>query len=144
MTQEEKDESTELFLKRLEEIMEQANVKQSELSLVLGKNRSTVNKWFANRTMPKMFIIEKLCQYFGVQKSYFLDPSTPDNKRRYYLDPKAVEIAQEIYNNPGQRALFDATRHASPESLKIVADMINSLNKRPEPEDESQDPDDKK
>ena len=41
------------------------------------------------------------------------------------------QIAQEIFENRDLRALFDASRNATPEDLKIVRDLLTKNKKRP-------------
>lgn len=47
----------------------------------------------------------------------------------YYINPEVAEIAQQIYDNPGKRALFDATRDVSKEDIEKVLQIINVITK---------------
>lgn len=116
-----------LFSKRLKELMEERNVNQVELSLAMGLSRSTVNKWVTQKAIPRMGIIEKLASYFDVQRSYFLEENGKTNKRAYYLDPETAQTAQQIHDNPALGFLFDAAKDASPEDLKMAADILNKI-----------------
>ena len=42
----------------------------------------------------------------------------------YYLNSDTAEIAQELFDNPDMRILFDAARDSRPEDLRMVADML--------------------
>lgn len=46
---------------------------------------------------------------------------------RYYFDEATAEKAQELYDNPGMRILFDAARDSRPEDLQMAADLLNRL-----------------
>ena len=81
-----------------------------------------------------MGIIQKLSDYFGVPKSYFLEESA-ENKRAYYLDPETARLAQEVKDDPRYRALFDATRKLSPDAMKEVMNFIAYQTKKEEGHD---------
>lgn len=77
-----------------------------------------------------MGIIEKLASYFGVPRSYFLEENGNTEKRAYYLDPETAKVAQKIHDNPELGFLFDAAKNASPEDLKMAAEILNKLSKK--------------
>lgn len=45
----------------------------------------------------------------------------------YYLDNETSKIAQEIFDNPELRMLFDASRKVSPDDLRLVAEMVKRM-----------------
>ncbi len=125
MTSDESLEIMKLFSERLKELLNKSGITQVELSNILGLSPSTVNKWLAQKSVPRMGIIEKLSAFFRVPKSYFLEKETDTNKRSYYLNPEAAQMAQEIYDNPQYKILFDATKKLKPESIKEVMKFID-------------------
>lgn len=44
-------------------------------------------------------------------------------------------MAQELYENPGMRILFDAAKNVSPEDLKVAAELISRMKKKEEYEE---------
>lgn len=70
-----------------------------------------------------MGIIEKLSSIFNCPKSYLLEEN--ETRRSYYLNPEAAKMAQEIYDNPQYKVLFDATKKLKPESIKEVMKFID-------------------
>lgn len=62
----------EIFSNRLQSIMVKRNVNQAELSRVLNVDSTTVGKWILQKSLPRMGIIQKLSEYFQVEKGYFL------------------------------------------------------------------------
>ena len=62
-----------LFSKRLKALMEEHGIQQNELAKILGVSESTVGKWILLKSIPRMGIIQKLADYFGVGKSYLLE-----------------------------------------------------------------------
>jgi len=45
----------------------------------------------------------------------------------YYLKTETAAIAQELFDNPDYRMLFDAAKDSKPEDIKMVADMLTRL-----------------
>ena len=74
--------------------------------------------------------IEMIAHALSVSPPYLMgwddEVSVNDN---YYLDPEVAEIAQAIKENPGKRALFDATRDVSKEDIEKVLQIINVITK---------------
>ena len=48
---------------------------------------------------------------------------------KYYLDPEAIEIAQEVQARPELKILFDASRKVSADDLNFVIGMIDRMKK---------------
>ena len=123
------EELRALFSNRLSALLNEHNINQAELAKILGVSESTVGKWMLMKSLPRMGIIQKLSDYFGVPKSYFLEEAA-ENKRAYYLDPETARLAQEVKDDPRYRALFDATRKLSPDALKEVMNFIAYQSKK--------------
>nr|DAL57646.1 MAG TPA_asm: Repressor protein CI [Caudoviricetes sp.]DAR17858.1 MAG TPA: Repressor protein CI [Caudoviricetes sp.] len=123
------EELRALFSNRLSALLNEHNINQAELAKILGVSESTVGKWMLMKSLPRMGIIQKLSDYFGVPKSYFLEESA-ENKRAYYLDPETARLAQEVKDDPRYRALFDATRKLSPDAMKEVMNFIAYQSKK--------------
>ena len=128
------EELKALFSSRLSALLNEQNINQAELAKILGVSESTVGKWMLMKSLPRMGIIQKLSDYFGVPKSYFLEEAA-ENKRAYYLDPETARLAQEVKDDPRYRALFDATRKLSPDAMKEVMNFIAYQTKKEEGQD---------
>lgn len=127
MTTSEAQAIMELFSMRLQLLLDRNQITQAELSNILGVSPSTVNKWLFKKSVPRMGVIEKLSAYFGVPKSYFLENDADMEKQRYYLNPETARLAQEVYDNPDLRILFDASRHLTPEDIRFVVEMVKKM-----------------
>ena len=71
--------------------------------------------------------LAKIADYFGVSIEYLM---TGEEKENYYINPETAKIAQEIFENPEMRILFDASRNASPEDLRTVTEMMLALKRK--------------
>ena len=54
-------------------------------------------------------------------------PEIPEGKQIYYLDPETAELAQELLDNPGRRTLLSASRDMTPEQMKALVNMIETM-----------------
>lgn len=52
-----------------------------------------------------------------------------DNSHEWYLDPETAKAAQEVFDDPETRMLFDAARNASPEAIRLAAEMLKTFKK---------------
>lgn len=106
---------------------------QKELADIAGVTDKAVSTWELGTNEPRMGAIQKMADYFGILKSDIIED---DNARPYYLNPEAAQMAQELYDNPGMRILFDAAKNVSAEDLKVAADLIARMKKKEEYEDD--------
>ena len=67
--------------------------------------------------------------------SLLTDENVNSEHKHYYIDPEAAKMAQELYDNPGMRILFDAAKNVSPEDLKVAAELISRMKKKEEYEE---------
>lgn len=45
----------------------------------------------------------------------------------YYTNPETAKLAQELFETPGMRILFDAARDSDPKDLQMAADLLKRL-----------------
>ena len=122
---------------RIKELRKEAGLTQEELGEKLGLQKSAIAKYESGRVENiKRSTIQAMADLFGVKPSYILgfDEEDVDNPG-YYLDPEAAEIAQEVYDRPELKMLFDASRKASAEDLSLVVEMLTRMYKEERGED---------
>ena len=111
-------------------LLERNNMNQKELSDILGVDNSTVGKWINKKSLPRMGPIQKMADYFKVEKTYFLEDEgflIKEESEPYYLNEQTKQIAQEAFENPNLRMLCSASRDLSPEDLNFVIAMIEKM-----------------
>lgn len=67
--------------------------------------------------------LQQIAEYFNVTMEYLMT----GKKSEYYTNDEAAQIAQEIFENPTMRILFDASRKVSPDNLEFLAEMAKKL-----------------
>ena len=122
-------EQREIFSRNLSRYIELSRHTRKEVADVLGFNYKTFNGWCNGISMPSMGKVQKIADYFHIVKSALLDEKSGDEDP-YYLDPEAAAIAQEIFEKPELRVLFDAAKDVKPEDLQIVQGMIDALRRK--------------
>lgn len=117
-----------------DELRKKKGVNVSTVSREAGVPLSTLTDWKAGRYTPKLDKMQKIADYFGVTVDYLT--SGQDIKEVYYESESTAEIAQEIFENPDLRVLFDAARDADPEDLKTTYDMLMALKRKERGDDD--------
>src|SRR5699024_181829 len=96
---------------------------QGALAQKLNLSRSSISMYENNERKPPTELLAEIADLFNVDMNYI----TGRMDKEYYLDLKTRQIAQEILNNSEIRALFDASRGATPEDLEITKNLLISL-----------------
>ena len=63
----------EIFSKNLKYYMKKANVRQKDMADFLGVATSTFNDWMKAKKYPRIDKIERMANYFGIQKSDLIE-----------------------------------------------------------------------
>ena len=117
------DIQKEIFSKNLKRFLERADKNQTDLQKYMKVSSSTVSYWMNGIKMPRMDKIQSICNWLGIQKSDLLE----EKAEGYYLDPETAKKAQELFDDPNMRILFDAARDARPEDLQKAADYLKAV-----------------
>lgn len=112
----------EIFAKNLKYYMELHDKTRRDICDALNISYTTFASWESGVNYPRIDKIELLSNYFNVSKADLIEDKYKDN---YYLNDTTAKMAQEIYDNPDYRLLFDASRKLSPEALKEVLKFID-------------------
>lgn len=114
-------------------LRKQSGLTQSEFGEIAGVTDRAVSAWEKGIAEPRIDTIQKLATHFDISKGAIVDDVNDHkeevNNKTYYLDPKVVEIAQEVYEHPELKLLFEASRKVSAEDLKAIIYIANRLKK---------------
>lgn len=120
-------EYAKLVASNLKRLAYESDKTPAEIARDLGMNKSTLSSWMNGHRIPKMDKIDMLCRYFGCDREDIMEPYDPNRKRAYYFDKDTAEKAQQLFDNPGMRILFDAAQDSRPEDLQMAADLLKRL-----------------
>ena len=119
--------------KELTELIEKIKLRRLELGLsyqelsdLTGINKSTLQR-YETGFIKKVPInqVQIIAKALNVTPGYLMGWENNKENQTYYLNPEAAKIAQEIYDNPQYKVLFDATKKLKPESIKEVMKFID-------------------
>lgn len=105
----------------------------NRLEKELGFPRSSIRKY--NYSKPSAEKLSLIASFLGVSVDSLLseNPDTADapvqknEQPGYYTNPETVKKAQELYDDPKYRVLFDAAEGSDPEDLQMAADLLLRL-----------------
>ena len=122
------------FNETLKKLRIEKKLTQEELAQATGLSRSAIGMYESGSREPNFETLEILADFFNVDMNTLLDRTQV--KQGYYLNPEAAKMAQELYDNPGMRILFDAAKNVSAEDLKLAAEIVARMKKKEEHNDE--------
>lgn len=113
---------------------EELHMSMDDLAQKLGyKSRTSIFKVESGETDLPLSKVEEFAEALHTTPQYLM--GWEDEPEPYYLDPEAAEIAQEVYDRPELKMLFDASRKASKEDLSFVVEMLDRMYKKERGED---------
>lgn len=119
--------------KELTELIEKIKLRRLELGLsyqelsdLTGINKSTLQR-YETGFIKKVPInqVQIIAKALNVTPGYLMGWENNKENQTYYLNPEAAKMAQEIYDNPQYKVLFNATKKLKPESIKEVMKFID-------------------
>lgn len=119
--------------KELTELIEKIKLRRLELGLsyqelsdLTGINKSTLQR-YETGFIKKVPInqVQIIAKALNVTPGYLMGWENNKENQTYYLNPEVAKMAQEIYDNPQYKVLFDATKKLKPESIKEVMKFID-------------------
>lgn len=119
------DDRKKILSRKLNYYMSINGKNQMDLMKDLHLSSSTISSWCTGQKMPRMQKLEMLANYFGITVSDLIE-ETPEERKNglYYLNPETAQIAQQVYDDPDMRVLFDAAKDSKPEDIRMAANML--------------------
>ena len=125
--------------KRIKERREELGLSQEELAQKLGyKNKSTIAKIEAGVNDIVLSKVVTFAKALETTLGYLMgwDESSESRAQTCYLNPEAAKKAQEMYEDPDMRTLFDIKKNISPEIFETHIKFMRELYKKDYPSDE--------
>lgn len=97
------EETRKAFSNNLRYYMNLNDLNQADISRLLGVSESAVGKWIKMKSTPRMGVVEKLADYFGIKKSDLLesgrDHSVPAQKQSYVPETIAAHFEGKEFSD---------------------------------------------
>lgn len=111
----------------LKALRKQHNLSQQELAKIAGVTDKAISTWESGTRIPRMGAIQKMADYFGLQKSDIIE----DNSRILSDDADTWTPAREPESNESDAQLLqNAKRDLSPEDYRMVIALIKRLREK--------------
>lgn len=123
-------ELNSIIAKKINYYMELNDITQNELADYMGVSQATVSNWQKGIKTPRMSKIDKICEFFHIQRSDLMEDKSNSEVNSYYLNEETSQIAQNIFENRELRLLFDSAKDAEPEDLIAVHNMLLALKRK--------------
>lgn len=110
-----------------EKILKERGLTNYKVSKDTGIAQSVLSTWKNKGTTPKADKLQILAEYLGVSIDYLLGVQQNVQSEEYYQNDDARQAAQEAFDDPDLRVLFDAARGSRSEDIRMAAEMLRRL-----------------
>ena len=110
-----------------EKILKERGLTNYKVSKDTGIAQSVLSTWKTKGTTPKADKLQIIAEYLGVSIDYLLGVQQNVQSEDYYQNDEARRAAQEAFDDPDLRILFDAAKGSRPEDIRMAAEMLRRL-----------------
>lgn len=104
------------------------NLTMREVADAVGVSEGTISRWesgdIANMRRDK---IMALAEALRISPRVIMGWDPEEEQPAYYINDESAQVAQEVYEDPDLRLLFDAARDSKPENIRLAADLLRRL-----------------
>ena len=124
---EHKDETyyRQTFANNLRYYLQEKGVTQKELAEAVGLSQGAISDWMTLRRYPRMDAVQKLADFFGIEKSDLVEDRSV--KSKYYVDSEFKKLEEQMKSSPETVELHLAIEKLSDSNKAIVKALIDSL-----------------
>ena len=121
----------EIIAQRLKEAMSDKNMKAVELSAKSGVLKSSISQYINGSHSMSNKAAGAIGKVLGVNPVWLMGFEVPkyaveeSQHQKYYDDPEAAEMLQDIFDKSYIHALFMAVKGSKPEDVRMVTEMLN-------------------
>lgn len=118
-------------------IRDAKGMKDSDVARATGISAGTLSDWKHGRYKLKYDKLQKIAEFLGVStdeltgvKHFEFEKAVEEfekAKALYYLRKSTAEKTQELFDEAGMRALFDAAQDSRPEDIQMAIDLLRRL-----------------
>ena len=128
----------EIFVKRLIELMENADMTQIELANKIGTTNVTISRYISGERSPRIEIVAEIAKVFNVSIDYLL--GMPSGKNKRFIENESMVELYKIVNHLGflneehklskeQVTLIKKLLEANKDFVLALKDKENTLNR---------------
>lgn len=110
-------------------IRDSKGFRDSDVAKGTGIRSSVFSDWKKGRYKLKYDKLQKIAEFLGVTTDQLTGVQTDVQSDGYYVNEDTARTAQQIFEDPYLRILFDAAQDSRPEDLQMAADLLRRLKK---------------
>lgn len=110
-------------------IRDSKGLKDSDVAKGTGIRSSVFSDWKKGRYKLKYDKLQRIAEFLGVTTDQLTGVQTDVQSDGYYVNEDTARTAQQIFDDPYLRILFDAAQDSRPEDLQMAADLLRRLKK---------------
>jgi len=110
-------------------IRDAKGLKDSDVAKATGIRSSVFSDWKRGRYKLKYDKLQRIADFLGVTTDQLAGIQTDVQPDGYYVNEDTAMAAQQIFDDPYLRILFDAAQDSRPEDLQMAADLLRRLKK---------------
>lgn len=110
-------------------IRDSKGLKDSDVAKGTGIRSSVFSDWKKGRYKLKYDKLLRIAEFLGVTTDQLTGVQTDAQPGGYYVNEDTARTAQQIFEDPYLRILFDAAQDSRPEDLQMAADLLKRLKK---------------
>lgn len=115
---------------KITELKKQKGLTNAKLAELSGVPLGTISKIASGQTKdPQIGALVAIANALECSIEDLVDETSSDNKETnsYYLSDEVSKMAQEIYDNPELRILFDASKKLEKEDILTVVSLVKRM-----------------
>ncbi len=120
-------ETKKIFSKNLSRLLSAHNITQAELANILNVSPASISGWCTGDKMPRMNKIEKIAQYFEVQKSDLIEDHSDRQVQEDEQYRRLKELAAKMEEDDENGVVILRAKGKSQKSYRIPEEKITLL-----------------
>ena len=114
---------------KITELKKQKGLTNAKLAELSGVPLGTISKIASGQTKdPQLGALSSIAAALGCSIEDLIEDGTVQSKKdNYYVSDEVSKMAQEIYDNPELRILFDASRKLNKDDVLAVVDIVKRM-----------------
>lgn len=118
-------ENKTVFASNLRHYIQLNNVLKIEVARAAKVSSGTVSDWLSERSYPRMDKIQRLAEFFHIEKSDLIEERSSD--LQYSISRPALNLYNELIEDPDAVEIYQDIKKLSPENRDIVKALIKNL-----------------
>ena len=129
-----KNKSRERIIELIEEFCgSNVDRKQQSFADMCGVSKFSISQYVNGTNAPGNITAAKIARKCNVDPLWVMGFDVPKHgvekpqQQKYYINEETARKAQEAFDDPNLRVLFDAADGAKPEDIQMAADLLRRL-----------------